>query len=93
MRLEGFFRESVLPRAHPHAATRRRGLEVLGGVGGLCTARRVKSNGDYLLCTLDVGRYTPDGQPPFKNGNPGWHGAGASIWNDSGAACVPHAAI
>ncbi|MEV6048480.1 hypothetical protein [Streptomyces xanthochromogenes] len=50
VRLEGFVRESVLPRAHPHTTARRRVLEVLGE-------------------------------------------ASRSIWNGSGAACIPHTAI
>ncbi|WP_191889235.1 hypothetical protein [Streptomyces mutabilis] len=93
VRLEGFVRESVLPRAHPHTTARRRVLEVLGEAGGLCTARMVNSDEGYILCTLGVGHYDPDGQPPFEDGKPGWHRAGASIWNGSGAACIPHAAI
>jgi hypothetical protein len=93
VRLEGFVRESVLPRADPHTMARRRVLEVLGEAGGLCAARRVNSDEDCILCALGVGHYGPDGQPPFKDGKPGWHRAGASIWNGSGAACIPHAAI
>ncbi|MFE7430090.1 hypothetical protein ACFU7B_32780, partial [Streptomyces sp. NPDC057545] len=38
--------------------------------------------------------YDPDDKPNFKDGKPGgWHKADASIWNDLGAACTPHAAI
>ncbi|MFE4306607.1 hypothetical protein ACFQ9H_39290 [Streptomyces sp. NPDC056517] len=53
----------------------------------------MNSDEDYILCTLGVGHYDPNDQPPFKDGKPGWHRAGASIWNGSGAACMPHAAI
>ncbi|WP_260697027.1 hypothetical protein [Streptomyces sp. 130] len=46
------------------------------------------------MCTLDAGHYDPDNMPPFKNGEPGgWQKAGGQIWNDSGAACIPHAAL
>ncbi|MEU5591226.1 hypothetical protein [Streptomyces chrestomyceticus] len=93
VRLEGFVRESVLARVHPRVAARRRVLEVLGEAGGLCTARRMNSDEDYIPCALGVGRYDPDGQPPFEDGKPGWHRAGGSIWNGSCAACVPHTAI
>ncbi|MEV7472058.1 hypothetical protein AB0O20_37170 [Streptomyces kronopolitis] len=94
MRLESFVRESVLPRAYPHTTQRRRALAALGEAGGLCTARTRNSDGDVIVCTLDAGHYDPDDKPPFKDGKPGgWHKADASIWNDSGAACIPHAAI
>ncbi|MGS2585877.1 hypothetical protein [Streptomyces hebeiensis] len=89
VRLEGFVRESVLL----HTMARRRVLEVLGEAGGLCAARRVNSDEDCILCAFGVGHYGPDGQPPFKDGKPGWHRAGASIWNGSGAASIRHAAI
>ncbi|MFD7498270.1 hypothetical protein ACFV8T_39160 [Streptomyces sp. NPDC059832] len=93
-RLEMFVRETVLPRTHPHTTARRRVLEALGEAGGLCTARTRNSDGDVIVCTLDAGHYDPDDKPPFKDGKPGgWHKAGASIWNDSGAACIPHAAL
>ncbi|MFF2331691.1 MULTISPECIES: hypothetical protein [unclassified Streptomyces] len=39
VRLEGFVRESVLPRTHPDATARRRVLEVLGEAGGLRRGR------------------------------------------------------
>ncbi|WP_338930362.1 hypothetical protein WEB32_35130 [Streptomyces netropsis] len=89
-RLEGFVRESVLPRAHPHTTARRR---VLGEASGLCAARMVNSDEDYILCTLGFGHCDLGDKPLFKDGKPGWRRAGASIWNGSGAACVPHAAI
>ncbi|MFD7061560.1 hypothetical protein [Streptomyces sp. NPDC059906] len=92
VRLEKFVREAVLPGTHPHTTARRRVLEALGEAGGLCTART--RNGDVVVCTLDAGHYDPDDKPPFKDGKPGgWHKADASIWNELGAACVPHAAI
>ncbi|MFF2521479.1 hypothetical protein [Streptomyces liangshanensis] len=81
MRLERFVRESVLPRAHLHTTARRWVLEVLGEAGRPCTARTVNSDEDCILCTLGVGHFDPE------------HRAGASIWNGSGAACIPHAAI
>ncbi len=94
VRLERFVREQVLPRTHPYTTERRRVLEVLGEAGGLCTARTRNSDGDVIVCTLDAGHYDPDDKPPFKDGKPGgWHKAGASIWNDSGASCIPHAAL
>ncbi|MFJ3190993.1 hypothetical protein [Streptomyces halstedii] len=94
VRLETFVRETVLPHTYPHTTQRRRLLEALGEAGGLCTARAVNSDGDYVVCTLDAGHYDPDDKPPFKDGKPGgWHKADASIWNDLGAACTPHAAI
>lgn len=94
VRLERFVRESVLPRTHPHTTAWRRALEALGEAGGLCAARTVNSDGDVVVCTLDAGHYDPDDKPPFKDGKPGgWHKAGASIWNDLGAACIPHAAL
>ncbi|WP_432129390.1 hypothetical protein [Streptomyces sp. bgisy082] len=69
-------------------------LEALGEAGGLCTARTVNGDGDVLVCTRDAGHYDTDDKPPFKGGEPGgWHKAGASIWNDSGAACTPHTAV
>ncbi|WP_253209420.1 hypothetical protein [Streptomyces niphimycinicus] len=93
VRLEAFVRETVLPRTHPNTTERRRVLEALGEAGGLCTARTRNSDGDVIVCTLDAGHYDPDDEPPFKDGKPGgWHKAGASIWNDLGAACIPHAA-
>ncbi|MFF2331153.1 MULTISPECIES: hypothetical protein [unclassified Streptomyces] len=94
VRLERFVRESVLPRTHPHTTARRRVLEALGEAGGLCTARTRNADGDEVVCTLDAGHYDVDDKPPFKDGKPGgWHKADASIWNDLGAACIPHAAI
>ncbi|MGW0933291.1 hypothetical protein [Streptomyces sp. NPDC002644] len=86
-RLERFVRESVLPGTRPHTTARRRVLEALGKAGGLCTARTRNADGDLVV-------YDPDDKPPFKDGKPGgWHKAGASIWNDLGAACIPHTAI
>ncbi len=36
----------------------------------------------------------PHDKPPLKDGKPGgWHKADAPIWNDLGAACIPHAAL
>ncbi len=94
VRLEKFVREAVLPATHPHTTARRRVLEALGEAGGLCTARTVNSDGNVVVCTLDAGHYDLDDKPPFKGGEPGgWHKADASIWNDAGAACIPHAAI
>ncbi|WP_078886816.1 hypothetical protein [Streptomyces sp. NRRL F-5527] len=94
VRLERFIREAVLPGTHPHTTARRRVLEALGEAGGLCTARTRNADGDVVVCTLDAGHYDPDDKPPFKDGKPGgWHKADASIWNDLGAACIPHAAI
>ncbi|MFF2779891.1 hypothetical protein ACFVU3_33945 [Streptomyces sp. NPDC058052] len=94
VRLEQFVRARVLPGTHPHTTARRRVLEALGEAGGLCTARTVNGEGDVVVCTLDAGHYDPDDKPPFKDGNPGgWHKADASIWNDLGAACIPHAAL
>ncbi len=94
VRLEAFVRETVLPRTHPNTTARRRVLEALGEAGGLCTARTVNSDGDVIVCTLNAGHYDPDDKPPFKDGKPGgWHKADTSIWNDLGAACIPHAAI
>ncbi|MEJ8653706.1 hypothetical protein WKI65_38090 [Streptomyces sp. MS1.AVA.3] len=94
VRLETFVRESVLSRTYPHTTARRRALEALGEAGGLCTARTGNSDGDVIVCTLDAGHYDPDDKPPFKDGKPGgWHKADASIWNDLGAACIPHAAL
>lgn len=93
-RLEKSVRENVLPRTHPHTTARRRVLEVLGEASGLCTARTRNADGDVIVCTLDAGHYDPDDKPPFKDGKPGgWHKADASIWNDLGAACIPHAAL
>ncbi|MFB7852341.1 hypothetical protein ACFC34_35735 [Streptomyces sp. NPDC056053] len=94
VRLEAFVRGSVLPRTHPNTSARRRALEALGEAGGLCTARTRNADGDVVVCTLDAGHYDPDDKPPFKGGEPGgWHKAGATIWNDLGAACIPHEAI
>ncbi|MEU9558336.1 hypothetical protein [Streptomyces fumanus] len=94
VRLERFVREAVLPGTRPHTTARRWVLEALGEAGGLCTARTRNADGDVMVCTLDAGHYDPDDKPPFKDGKPGgWHKADASIWNDLGAACIPHAAI
>ncbi|MFF5860750.1 hypothetical protein ACFY8B_35025 [Streptomyces sp. NPDC012751] len=94
VRLEAYVRETVLPRTHPYTTERRRVLEALGEAGGLCTARTRNSDGDVIVCTREAGHYDPDDKPPFKDGEPGgWHKAGASIWNDLGAASIPHAAI
>ncbi|MER5996423.1 hypothetical protein [Streptomyces viridosporus] len=94
VRLEAYVRETVLPPTHPYTTERRRVLEALGEAGGLCTARTRDSDGDVMVCTLDAGHYDPDDKPSFKDGEPaGWHKAGASIWNDLGAACIPHAAV
>ncbi|MFE7617553.1 hypothetical protein [Streptomyces sp. NPDC057496] len=93
-RLERFVRQSVLPRTHPHTTARREVLEALGEASGLCTARTRNADGDVVVCTLDAGHYDPDNVPPFRNGEPGgWHKAGGQIWNDLGAACIPHAAL
>ncbi|MEU0088363.1 hypothetical protein [Streptomyces sp. NPDC006274] len=90
VRLERFVRENVLP----HTTARRRVLEALGEASGLCTARTRNADGDVIVCTLDAGHYDPDHKPPFKDGKPGgWRKADASIWNDLGAACIPHAAL
>ncbi|MFE2848659.1 hypothetical protein ACFXKS_35060 [Streptomyces scopuliridis] len=93
VRSEAFVWETVLPRTHPHTMERRRVLEALGEAGGLCTARTVElSTGDVILCTREAGLYAPDDKLSWKDGKPGgWHLAGASIWNDSGVACYPHA--
>ncbi|MFE0420943.1 hypothetical protein [Streptomyces sp. NPDC058953] len=94
VRLEVFVREVVLPGTYPHTMARRRVLEALGEAGGLCTARMRNSDGDVIVCTLGAGHYDPDDKPSFKDGKPGgWHKADASIWNDLGAACIPHAAL
>ncbi|MEV5982086.1 hypothetical protein [Streptomyces sp. NPDC052114] len=94
VRLERYVREAVLPATHPHTTQRRQVLEALGEAGGLCTARTRNSDGDVVVCTLDAGHYDPDDVPHFKDGKPGgWHKAGGQIWNDSGAACIPHAAL
>ncbi|MFB8415289.1 hypothetical protein ACFC63_07205 [Streptomyces albidoflavus] len=107
VRLEEFIRGHVLPRTHPHTTVRRRVLEALGEAGGLCTARTRNADGErgrgtrtgnadghVVVCTLDAGHYDPDDKPPFKDGKPGGqHKADASIWNDSGAARIPHAAL
>ncbi|MGC5041032.1 hypothetical protein ACLQ2C_36455 [Streptomyces sp. DT73] len=94
VRLERYVREAVLRATYPHTTRRRQVLEALGEAGGLCTARTVNSDGDYVVCTLDAGHYDPDDKPPFKDGKPGgWHKADASIWNDMGAACIPHATV
>ncbi|MFE9009411.1 hypothetical protein ACFYOY_46345 [Streptomyces sp. NPDC007875] len=71
VRLEAYVRETVLPRTHPYTTERRRVLEALGEAGGLCTARTVNSDGDYVVRTLDAGHYDPDDKPPFKDGEPG----------------------
>ncbi|MEV3958402.1 hypothetical protein [Streptomyces albogriseolus] len=92
--LEAYVRETMLPGTHPPTTARRRLLEALGEAGGLCTARTRNADGDVIVCTLDAGHYDVDDKPPFKDGKPGgWHKADASIWNDLGAACIPHAAI
>jgi hypothetical protein len=94
VRLERFVRERVLPRTHPHTMERWRVLEALGEAGGLCTARTRNADGDVVVCTLDAGHYDPDDEPSFRDGKPGgWHKADASIWNDLGASCIPHAAL
>ncbi|WP_346341937.1 hypothetical protein [Streptomyces sp. SID2563] len=94
VRLERYVRHAVLPATHPHTTARRQVLEALGEAGSLCTARTRNADGDVVVCTLDAGHYDPDNVPPFKNGEPGgWHQAGGQIWNDSGAACIPHAAL
>ncbi|WP_217246158.1 hypothetical protein [Streptomyces sp. AC602_WCS936] len=94
VRLEKFVRENMLPRTHSHTTARRRVLEALGEAGGLCTARTRNADGDVIVCTLDAGHYDVDDKPPFKDGKPGgWHKVDASIWNDLGAACIPHAAL
>ncbi|MFJ6493558.1 hypothetical protein [Streptomyces californicus] len=94
VRLEGFVREAVLPGTRPHTTARRRVLEALGEAGGLCTARTRNAGGGVVVCTLDAGHYDVDDKPPFTDGKPGgWHKADASIWNDAGAACIPHASI
>ncbi|MFD5514077.1 hypothetical protein ACFWIB_41250 [Streptomyces sp. NPDC127051] len=94
VRLEQFVRTNMLPGTHPHTTARRRVLEALGEAGGLCTAQTVNGDGDVVICTLDAGHYDPENRPPFKGGEPGgWHKADASIWNDLGAACIPHAAL
>ncbi|MGF1344490.1 hypothetical protein ACQSMD_30985 [Streptomyces flavovirens] len=94
VRLERYVRGAVLPATHPHTTARRQVLEALGEAGGLCTARTRNSDGHVIVCTLDAGHYDPDDKPPFKDGKPGgWHKADASIWNDLGAACIPHATL
>ncbi|MGW5129063.1 hypothetical protein ACWEQ7_34495 [Streptomyces sp. NPDC004069] len=94
MRLERFVRENVLPGTHPHTTAPRRVLEALGEAGGPCTARTRNADGGVIVCTLDAGHYDVDDKPTFKDGNPGgWHKADASIWNDLGAAYIPHAAL
>ncbi|MFI8308452.1 hypothetical protein ACIF80_34645 [Streptomyces sp. NPDC085927] len=87
-----------MPIAHVRQGERadlvRRVLEALGEAGRLCTARTVNGDGDYVVCTLDAGPCNPDDKPTFKDGEPGgWHKADKSIWDDLGAACIPHAAI
>ncbi|MGW2479428.1 hypothetical protein ACWCWQ_06245 [Streptomyces sp. NPDC001571] len=93
VRLERFVRENVPSRTYPHITQRRRALEALGEAGGLCTARTRNADGDVIVFTLDAGHYDLEDKPPFKDGKPGgWHKEGVSIWNDLGAACIPHAA-
>jgi hypothetical protein len=94
VRLKKFVRETVLPGTQPHSTARRRVLEALGEAGGLCTAQTRNADGNVVVCTLDAGHYDPDDQPPFKDGKRGgWHKADTSIWNDLGAACIPHATL
>lgn len=94
VRLERYVREAVLLATHLHTTVRRQVLEALGEAGGLCTARTRNADGDVVVCTLDAGHYDVDDKPPFTDGKPGgWHKADASIWNDLGAACIPHAAL
>ncbi|WP_344385933.1 hypothetical protein [Streptomyces thermolineatus] len=94
VRLEAYVHEAVLPRTRPYTTERRQVLEALGEAGSLCTARMRDSDGDVIVCTLVAGHYALGDKPPFKDGEPGgWHKAGASIWNELGAACIPHAAI
>ncbi|WP_229868828.1 hypothetical protein [Streptomyces chryseus] len=71
VRLKRFVREAVLARTHPHTTVRRRVLEVLGEAGGLCTARTVNNDGDYVICTLDAGHYDPVNKPrPSRTESP-----------------------
>ncbi|MFF7339684.1 hypothetical protein ACFZAT_20350 [Streptomyces sp. NPDC008163] len=94
VRLERYVREAVLPATSPHTTARRQVLEALGEAGGLCTARTRNADGDVVVCALDAGHYDPANQPSAKGGEPGgWHKADGSIWNDSGAAAIPHTAL
>jgi hypothetical protein len=85
--LERYVRETLLPRApRHHVAAQGAGDDPRSGAAP--TVR------NYVPSTLDTGHYDPDDKPPFKDGKPGgWHKADASIWNDLGGACIPHAAL
>ncbi|MGZ2355380.1 hypothetical protein LRE75_01510 [Streptomyces sp. 372A] len=52
------------------------------------------ADGDVVVCALDAGHNDPANRPPAKGVEPGgWHKADGSIWNDSGAAAIPHTAL
>ncbi|MEU9359969.1 hypothetical protein AB0D35_17910 [Streptomyces sp. NPDC048301] len=72
VRLEGFVQEAVLSRTYP--------LATAAGAGGLCTARMLNADGDFVVCTRDAGHYDWTTSPSFEDGEPGgWHEADASM--------------
>ncbi|MFF4166080.1 hypothetical protein [Streptomyces sp. NPDC001741] len=85
VRLEGFVRESVLPRTYPLTTARRRVLEALCEADGLCTARMLNTDGDVVVCTCDAGHYAPDDKPVLRRRRAGRLAQGGCVYGTTWA--------
>ncbi|MFD8491622.1 hypothetical protein [Streptomyces sp. NPDC059712] len=94
VRLERFVRENVLPRTHPHTTARRRCWRRWVRPAVCARPGRGTWTGTSWSARSMPGTTTrTTSRRSRTESQGGWHKADASIWNDLGAACIPHAAL